>query len=128
MRRNIVHSGAASLTYAIREIVPVGYRMRDLGLKMTWENIGDPIQKGEAVTPWIREIMHEVVDQDASWAYCDSAGVPETREFLAEHVNRRGGARVTPDDIIFFNGIGDAAGCRALVRGQGRAESRPTLV
>jgi len=121
MRRNIVHSGAASLTYAIREIVPVGYRMRDLGLAMTWENIGDPIQKGEAVTPWIREILHEVVDQDASWAYCDSAGVPETREFLAEHVNRRGGARVTPDDIIFFNGIGDAV---AKVYGFLRREAR----
>jgi len=110
MRRNIVHSGAGSLTYAIREIVQVGYRMRDLGVDVTWENIGDPIQKGEAVAPWIRQIMHEVVDDDASWAYCDTAGVPETRKFLAAEVNKRGGAQVTADDIIFFNGIGDAVG------------------
>jgi aspartate/methionine/tyrosine aminotransferase len=110
MRRNIVHSGAGSLTYAIREIVQVGYKMRDLGVDVTWENIGDPIQKGEAVTPWIREILHDVVNDDASWAYCDTAGVPEARRFLAAAVNKRGGAQVTADDILFFNGIGDAVG------------------
>ena len=108
MRRNIVHEGAASLTYAIREIVEVAHRFRDLGLDITWENIGDPVEKGEKIAPWIREIMHDVVDDDRSWGYCDTAGVRQTREFLAEHVNKRGGAQITPDDIIFFNGLGDA--------------------
>ena len=121
MRRNIVHGGAGSLTYAIREIVQVGYRFRDLGMKITWENIGDPVQKGEAIAPWIREILHDVVDQDLSWGYCDTAGVPATRQFLADEVNRRGGARVTPDDIFFFNGIGDAV---AKVYGFLRREAR----
>jgi len=108
MRRNIVHKGAGSLTYAIREIVQVAHRFRDLGMDITYENIGDPVQKGETVVPWIREILHDVVDHDAAWAYCDTVGVRETREFLAAEVNKRGGAQVTPDDIIFFNGIGDA--------------------
>ncbi|MCE5328245.1 MAG: pyridoxal phosphate-dependent aminotransferase [Planctomycetaceae bacterium] len=121
MRRNIVHSGAGSLTYAIREIVQIGNRFKDLGVPLTWENIGDPVQKGEKVEPWIREILHEIVDQDMSWAYCDTAGVPATREFLAAEVNLRGGAKVTPDDIIFFNGIGDAV---AKVYGFLRREAR----
>ena len=121
MRRNIVHEGAGSLSYAIREIVQVGYKFRDLGMKVTWENIGDPVQKGEAIAPWIREILHDVVDQDASWGYCDTAGVPATRQFLADEVNRRGGAKVTPDDIFFFNGIGDAV---AKVYGFLRREAR----
>jgi aspartate/methionine/tyrosine aminotransferase len=121
MRRNIVHGGAGSLTYAIREIVQVGYKFRDLGMKITWENIGDPVQKGEAIAPWIREILHDVVDQDLSWGYCDTAGVPATRQFLADEVNRRGGAKVTPDDIFFFNGIGDAV---AKVYGFLRREAR----
>jgi aspartate/methionine/tyrosine aminotransferase len=108
MRRNIVHAGAGSLTYAIREIVQVAYKFRDLGLNITWENIGDPVQKGERIEPWIRAILREIVDQDLSWAYCDTAGVPAARKFLAEEVNKRGGAQVTSDDIIFFNGIGDA--------------------
>ncbi|MBM4017931.1 MAG: pyridoxal phosphate-dependent aminotransferase [Planctomycetes bacterium] len=121
MRRNIVHVGAGSLTYAIREIVQVGYRFRDLGMEITWENIGDPVQKGEQIEPWIRQILHDVVDQDESWAYCDSAGVPAAREFLAAEVNKRGGVRVTANDIIFFNGIGDAV---AKVYGFLRREAR----
>src|SRR5208282_4259800 len=121
MRRDIVHRSATSLTYAIREIVQVGYKFRDLGVDITWENIGDPVQKGEKIEPWIRQIMHEVVDQDTSWGYCDTAGVPATREFLAAEVNKRGGAKVTPDDIMFFNGIGDAV---AKVYGFLRREAR----
>ncbi len=121
MRRNIVHLGAGSLTYAIREIVQIGHKFRDLGVPITWENIGDPVQKGEKIEPWIRQILHEIVDEDRSWAYCDTAGVLDTREFLAAEVNKRGGARVTPDDIIFFNGIGDAV---AKVYGFLRREAR----
>jgi len=121
MRRNIVHSGAGSLTYAIREIVQVGYNMRDLGLDVTWENIGDPIQKGEHVATWIRQIVHQIMDQEVAWSYCDTAGVPAAREFLASEVNKRGGAKVASDDIIFFNGIGDAV---AKVYGFLRREAR----
>jgi alanine-synthesizing transaminase len=121
MRRNIVHMGAGSLTYAIREIVQVGQNLEALGVEIIWENIGDPIQKGERVVPWIRERLHQVVDQDMSWAYCDSAGVPDTRAFLAENVNKRGGAQISPEDIIFFNGIGDAV---AKVYGFLRREAR----
>ena len=47
--------------------------------------------------------------------------MPATREFLAAEVNKRGGAQVTPDDIIFFNGIGDAV---AKVYGFLRREAR----
>jgi aspartate/methionine/tyrosine aminotransferase len=121
MRRDIVHSGAGSLTYAIREIVQIGNRFHEAGVPITWENIGDPIQKGEKVAPWIKQTLHEIVEQEASWAYCDTAGVKATREFLAAEVNKRGGARVTPDDLIFFNGIGDAV---AKVYGFLRREAR----
>jgi len=121
MRRNIVHEGAGSLTYAIREIVEVAHRFQDLGVEITWENIGDPVQKGEKIVPWIRDILHEIVDEDRSWGYCDTAGVPATRQFLASEVNKRGGAQVTPDDILFFNGIGDAV---AKVYGFLRREAR----
>jgi aspartate/methionine/tyrosine aminotransferase len=110
MRRNIVHPNARSLTYAIREIVEVAYRFQRLGLEITWENIGDPIEKGEKVAPWIREIVEDIVARDESWGYCNTAGVPATREFLAAEVNRRDGVQITADDVVFFNGIGDAVG------------------
>ena len=48
MRRNIVHEGAENLKYEIREIVSVATQLQDMGVQITWENIGDPIEKGEA--------------------------------------------------------------------------------
>lgn len=109
MRRNIVHEGAKNLTYEIREIVAVAREIKGMGQTVTWENIGDPIEKGEKIVPWISDILHELIDMPESYGYCDTAGVPETREFLAHHVNiREHGAQITPEDILFFNGIGDA--------------------
>jgi aspartate/methionine/tyrosine aminotransferase len=108
MRRNILHAGAANLKYEIREIVGAGNEIRRLGQDITWENIGDPVAKGEAPPAWIREIVADLLDQPESWAYCETQGVPHVREFLAGRVNARGGVRVTADDIVFFNGLGDA--------------------
>jgi alanine-synthesizing transaminase len=108
MRRNILHAGAASLKYEIREIVGAAHRIESLGREITWENIGDPVQKGEAPPQWIRDIVSDLLDRRESWGYCDTQGVLEVREFLASEVNRRGGVQVTPQDIVFFNGLGDA--------------------
>jgi len=109
MRRNIVHEGAKNLTYEIREIVAVAHEIQNLGQPITWENIGDPIEKGETLEPWIRDILHELLDIHRSYGYCDTPGVRETRAFLAEQVNiRENGVQIGPEDILFFNGIGDA--------------------
>lgn len=108
MRSDIVHEGAANINYEIRNIVDVGHRIVATGQPMTWENIGDPIQMGEKVAPWIREIVSDLVQREESWAYCHSRGVLATREFLADQVNRRGGAQVDANDILFVNGIADA--------------------
>ena len=108
MRRNILHAGASNLKYEIREIVGAAHEIEALGQEITWENIGDPVQKGEVPPDWIRDIVSGLIDEPDSWAYCDTQGVYEVREFLAEKVNLRDGVRVIPDDIIFFNGLGDA--------------------
>jgi alanine-synthesizing transaminase len=122
MRRSIVHEGAGNLSYEIREIVSVAHEIRDLGQEIVWENIGDPIQKGEELAPWIREILVDLLHDPKSYGYCDTAGVPETREFLAASANKRdGGLQLTADDFLFFNGIGDAV---ARVYGGLRREAR----
>ncbi len=109
MRRQIVHAAAGSLRYEIREIIGFAHRVESFGQTMTWENIGDPLQKGDRPPDWIRDIIHELVDRPESWAYCHSAGIPQTREFLADQAcSRPSGVRLTPDDIVFFNGVGDA--------------------
>jgi len=121
MRRSIVHEGAGQLTYEIREIVAVAKKMEAAGLTVTWENIGDPIQKGEAFPGWMKAILADLVTQDASYAYSDTQGIRPTRQFLADLVNARGGSQITADDILFFNGLGDAV---AKVFGFLRREAR----
>ncbi|AQQ10117.1 Glutamate-pyruvate aminotransferase AlaA [Sedimentisphaera cyanobacteriorum] len=108
MRRHIVHEGASQLTYEIREIVAVAHQLQALGVDITWENIGDPIEKGESVPGWIKEIIKDLVSSDYTYGYTDTQGAIETRDFLAEQVNIRGGCQITANDIAFFNGLGDA--------------------
>jgi alanine-synthesizing transaminase len=108
MRRDIEHVGWGKLTYEIRAIVAVAQDLRNLGLEIIWENIGDPIEKGEQVPGWIKEIIAGLTMNDKTYGYCATQGVLETREFVAQLVNQRGSYQVTADDIIFFNGLGDA--------------------
>jgi alanine-synthesizing transaminase len=121
MRNDIVAPGAGELTYEIRNIVTVAEKVQRYGVKINWENIGDPIVKGEVIPAWMKEIVAAEAMHDDSYAYCPTRGILETREFLCELTNQRGGAQITPDDIIFFNGLGDAI---AKVYGNLRPESR----
>ncbi|MBE7413061.1 MAG: pyridoxal phosphate-dependent aminotransferase [Leptospiraceae bacterium] len=121
MRRNIVHIGADELNYEIRQIVAIGKKLEALGVPITWENIGDPIQKGELVAPWIKQIVTDLVQENKSWGYTATQGDENTRIFLANKVNERGGAKITPEDILFFNGLGDAV---AKIFGFMRKEAR----
>jgi len=108
MRNNIVHIGAGEWTYEIRAIVEIAEKLKELGIKTNMENIGDPIAKGEIIPDWMKKIVAELAMQDCSYGYCATRGVLETRKFLAERTNKRGFAKITADDIIFFNGLGDA--------------------
>lgn len=121
MRRDIVHEGSGQLTYEIREIVEVALILEKYGLDITWENIGDPIQKGEELPEWIKEIIVDLVSTNKTYGYAATRGVSETLNFLAEQVNKRGGCQITTNDIIFFNGLGDAV---AKVFGFLRREAR----
>ena len=108
MRTDILHSGAGELNYEIRNIVCVGEKLQKMGVKVNWENIGDPIAKGEQVPDWMKEIVAEAVHEDATYGYSPTRGLQATREFVAACTNERGGVQIDADDIIFFNGLGDA--------------------
>ncbi|MDH3349705.1 MAG: pyridoxal phosphate-dependent aminotransferase [Desulfobulbaceae bacterium] len=108
MRTDIVHIGAGELTYEIRNIVNVGMQLQKMGVKVNWENIGDPIAKGEKMPTWMKDIVAEAAQEDATYGYCPTRGMEETRKFIAAETNSRGGAQITPEDILFFNGLGDA--------------------
>ena len=121
MRLSIVHESSGQLSYEIREIVAVAHELSALGVEITWENIGDPIQKGEKMPQWIKDVIIDLVSDDSTYGYVATQGVPQTRQFLCEHINKRGGCQITKDDIVFFNGLGDAV---AKIFGYLRREAR----
>ena len=108
MRQKLLSEGADELSYEIREIVKKAEQLKKLGLTITWENIGDPIQKNHKLPQWIKDIVADLVKQDDVYSYCPSKGMLATREFLAAQTNAGGGVQITPEDICFFNGLGDA--------------------
>ncbi|QQO09071.1 pyridoxal phosphate-dependent aminotransferase [Breznakiella homolactica] len=130
MRRNIVHPGAGKLKYEIREIVAFARELSKWNIPIQWENIGDPVKKGEPVDQWIKDIVMQKAAEDLSYAYSETEGARESRDFLAEKANQRkkiGGpgdpdpALINAGDILFFNGLGDAV---AKVFGFLRREAR----
>ncbi|HOE34036.1 MAG TPA: aminotransferase, partial [Smithella sp.] len=103
-----ISRGGSGLTYEIRNIVLIANKLKEYGVDIIWENIGDPVQKGEKIPDWMKEVLFEIIKDDESFAYSPTKGVNATREFLTERLNARGNVRITPEDIIFFNGLGDA--------------------
>jgi alanine-synthesizing transaminase len=108
MRHKILSEGAKELSYEIREIVKKADLIQKQGQEIIWENIGDPIQKNNEVPQWMRAIISQLTMENSSYKYSPSKGVLATREFLSNLNNEKQGAQITADDILFFNGLGDA--------------------
>jgi aspartate/methionine/tyrosine aminotransferase len=131
MRRDILHPGAGKLKYEIREIAGFARSLEKWEIPICWENIGDPVKKGEPVARWIKDIVRDRAAEDLSYAYSETEGAQGAREFLAAQVNRRPPlsssmetpppAKISAGDILFFNGLGDAV---AKVFGFLRREAR----
>ena len=119
MRQHLLSEGANELSYEIREIVKKAEQIKNLGKEIQWENIGDPIQKNHLIPDWMKQIIADLSMQNDTYSYCPSKGILETRQFLAELTNLRKGTQITPDDICFFNGLGDQEAIeRTLVGGR----------
>lgn len=108
MRSDIVHPGADKLRYEIREIVEIAKRVAQVGIPIVWENIGDPVAKGETPPVWMKKIISDTLKEDATFAYSPTKGLEETRAYIARERNLEKGIQITADDILFFNGLGDA--------------------
>ena len=107
MRQNLLRADNKLLNYPIREVVTIGKQLEKLGnFKMIWENIGDPITAGEQVPEWIKEIVRDNATTDQAFAYTDTRGYLPTRQYVLEHFSNE--KVCTVDDILFFNGLGEA--------------------
>ena len=108
MRVKLLKDGVEALEYEIRNIVKKAEKLEALGIKVYWENIGDPIQKNGQVPDWIKSIIHDLTKEDRSYGYTHSKGELSTRQFVADQTNKLGGVQLSADDVLFFNGLGDA--------------------
>lgn len=108
MRQHLLREGASELSYEIRGIVKKAEQLQALGETIYWENIGDPIQKNAKIPSWMKDIISDLATKDETYGYSHSKGLLETRQFLAELNNKRVGVQIKPEDITFFNGLGDA--------------------
>ncbi|HEV7735530.1 MAG TPA: pyridoxal phosphate-dependent aminotransferase [Candidatus Binatia bacterium] len=106
MRKNLIKKGDEHLRYEIREIVEIANEIVRRGVPMIWENIGDPVAKGERLPVWMKAVVEAAVREDRTYAYSATKGDPEARRFILEHYSD---PRIcTTEDIIFFNGLGEA--------------------
>ncbi len=108
MRQSLMRLGADELSYEIREVVKKAEQLELSGHKILWENIGDPIQKNRKLPEWMKEIITSLLQDDFTYGYSHSKGLLETRNFLADRCNNLKGVQIAPEDITFFNGLGDA--------------------
>ena len=107
MRQNILRADNALLSYPIREVVVIGKELEKLGdFSMIWENIGDPVSAGEHVPKWIHDVVQEQIATDQSFAYTETRGAIAAREYVLKHFSDK--KKCTVDDILFFNGLGEA--------------------
>jgi len=107
VRQNILRADSALLSYPIREVVVIGKELEKLGgFSMVWENIGDPVAAGEKVPLWLQDIVQKQVITDQSFAYTETKGAIQAREYVLEHFSDK--KKCTVDDILFFNGLGEA--------------------
>lgn len=73
---------------------------------MIWENIGDPVTKGEKIPQWMKDVVSRASQDDKTYAYAPTKGDVSAREFILDHFSNR--HLCTVEDIIFFNGLGEA--------------------
>ena len=103
MRQKLLHAWYKQLSYEIREIVWFAEKVKQSWLDICWENIWDPIAKGEKIPAWVKEIISEALQNDKVFGYVHSKWLLSTREYVASKNNL-----ITAEDIIFFNGLWEA--------------------
>jgi alanine-synthesizing transaminase len=106
MRQNLIKQGDEHLRYEIREIVEIANEIVKMGVPMIWENIGDPVAKGEQIPAWMKSVVEQAVKQDRVYAYSPTKGDLAARQFVIDHFSDS--RLCSTEDVIFFNGLGDA--------------------
>ena len=113
MRVPITHPNVPLMKYAIREIVDVMQRLRELdpSYQFVGENIGDPVAKGWPVPLFLKQILQEEIQRkgDLVFGYCHSRGIPEVRKWIVDYAKRFSpSSTLDYEYVLLTNGLGAA--------------------
>ena len=93
-----------TMTYAIRDVQQVANQVKAQGHEIITFNIGDP-NKFDFDVP---EIMQKALAKYANEGYySDSTGELSVRTKIAEYEKAKYGNSVTPNDVIFTQGVSE---------------------
>ena len=100
-----VSKKVVGVEYAIRDIVTEARKLQKQGKKVTYLNIGDPVQFGFQPPDGVKEAMIKAIRNGENY-YAPSEGLPELREEIVKKEHNKG-LSVNPDDILITNGISE---------------------
>jgi aspartate/methionine/tyrosine aminotransferase len=100
-----VSKKVAGVEYAIRDIVTEARKLQKQGKKVTYLNIGDPVQFGFQPPNNVKDAMIKAIRNGENY-YAPSEGLPELREEIAKKEHNKG-LSVTSDDVLITNGISE---------------------
>jgi len=95
----------AGVEYAIRDIALVARKLEKEGHKITYLNIGDPVQYGFQPPENVKDAFINAVKKGQNY-YAASEGLPELRNAIAQKEKAKG-LSVSEDDIIVTNGVSE---------------------
>lgn len=93
------------MEYAIRDIALVARKLEKEGQKITYLNIGDPVQYGFQPPVNVKDAFIKAVKAGQNY-YAASEGLPELRNAIAQKEKAKG-LSVSEDDIIITNGVSE---------------------
>ncbi len=93
------------MEYAIRDIALVARKLEKEGHKITYLNIGDPVQHGFQPPENVKDAFINAVKKGQNY-YAASEGLPELRNAIAQKEKAKG-LSVSEDDIIITNGVSE---------------------
>ena len=92
------------LEYAIRDVAVVANEVKKSGKKVYHLNIGDPVIYDFKTPRYISQALADATFKGQNY-YVDSLGVPELREEVSKHENKKNKINTNSDDIIITQGV-----------------------
>lgn len=92
-----------TIEYAIRDLV---VQAKKVGNDVLYLNIGDPVKFGFDTPKHVKDAMIRAVESNQNY-YCDSEGLAELREAIAQREQKVNSVMIERDDVVVTNGVSE---------------------